>query len=332
MLLSESTSRKAGCHERPSPAESGWNRSSRSAPRAHSRASALTRRPHPTRRGAPGPARRLGLRPHHAARTHRTAGLHHRSRRRPERTPRGRRRPGRRPARPGRPGARRRPRPGRHHRPRARPRRPRPHRDRAAQRHARTAGSWTGCRAAGRRRPDLMADPGRTRPAPPRGRRPPRLRRQLRPPRSTTDAARAGSAPPSGSTTRRAEPVERQRHLVGLYIRYAAEHLARLVELERARAHVATVAEELLPSRLPRVARRPAGRPPPHRAARRRRLVRRAAAARGRARPRRRLRHRLRAERGRRDGTAAREPAGVRRHGGRGPGRRALRPRTAAAR
>ncbi|MCX5387648.1 PP2C family protein-serine/threonine phosphatase [Streptomyces sp. NBC_00083] len=52
-----------------------------------------------------------------------------------------------------------------------------------------------------------------------------------------------------------AEPVERQQHLVGLYIRYAAEHLARLVELERARAHVATVAEELLPSRLPRVAR-----------------------------------------------------------------------------
>ncbi|WP_120722364.1 PP2C family protein-serine/threonine phosphatase [Streptomyces hundungensis] len=52
-----------------------------------------------------------------------------------------------------------------------------------------------------------------------------------------------------------AEPVERQRHLVGLYLRYASEHLARLVELDRARAHVATVAEELLPSRLPRVAR-----------------------------------------------------------------------------
>ncbi|MYV92203.1 phosphatase, partial [Streptomyces sp. SID1034] len=52
-----------------------------------------------------------------------------------------------------------------------------------------------------------------------------------------------------------AEPVERQRHLAGLYIRYAAEHLARLIELERARTHVATVAEELLPSRLPRVAR-----------------------------------------------------------------------------
>lgn len=50
-----------------------------------------------------------------------------------------------------------------------------------------------------------------------------------------------------------AEPTERQRHLVGLYARHAAEHLARLVELERARVRVATVAEELLPSRLPRV-------------------------------------------------------------------------------
>ncbi|MBT2443976.1 SpoIIE family protein phosphatase [Streptomyces sp. ISL-36] len=50
-----------------------------------------------------------------------------------------------------------------------------------------------------------------------------------------------------------AEPAERQRHLVGLYGRYATEHLARLLELERARARVATVAEELLPSRLPRV-------------------------------------------------------------------------------
>ncbi|MFF8609986.1 PP2C family protein-serine/threonine phosphatase [Streptomyces sp. NPDC015346] len=50
-----------------------------------------------------------------------------------------------------------------------------------------------------------------------------------------------------------AEPVERQRDLVGLYGRYATEHLARLLELERARVRVATVAEELLPSRLPRV-------------------------------------------------------------------------------
>ncbi|MGW2655070.1 PP2C family protein-serine/threonine phosphatase [Streptomyces sp. NPDC001478] len=50
-----------------------------------------------------------------------------------------------------------------------------------------------------------------------------------------------------------AEPLERQRHLVGLYAGYASEHLARLLELERARADVATVTEELLPSRLPRV-------------------------------------------------------------------------------
>ena len=51
-----------------------------------------------------------------------------------------------------------------------------------------------------------------------------------------------------------AEPNERQRHLVGLYARYAGEHLARLVEVERTRACMATMAEELLPSRLPRVA------------------------------------------------------------------------------
>ncbi|RVU27206.1 serine/threonine-protein phosphatase [Streptomyces antnestii] len=51
-----------------------------------------------------------------------------------------------------------------------------------------------------------------------------------------------------------AEPVERQRHLVGLYTRYATEHLARLLELERTRAKSRTIAEELLPSRLPRVA------------------------------------------------------------------------------
>ncbi|MBE4734694.1 MULTISPECIES: PP2C family protein-serine/threonine phosphatase [Streptomyces] len=50
-----------------------------------------------------------------------------------------------------------------------------------------------------------------------------------------------------------AEPVERQRHLVGLYTRYAAEHLARIVEVERTRTSMATIAEELLPSRLPRV-------------------------------------------------------------------------------
>ncbi|MET9253708.1 PP2C family protein-serine/threonine phosphatase [Streptomyces sp. NPDC003717] len=50
-----------------------------------------------------------------------------------------------------------------------------------------------------------------------------------------------------------AEPTGRQRHLAGLYARYATAHLARLVEVERTRACMATLAEELLPSRLPRV-------------------------------------------------------------------------------
>ncbi|MCF3118537.1 SpoIIE family protein phosphatase [Streptomyces arenae] len=51
-----------------------------------------------------------------------------------------------------------------------------------------------------------------------------------------------------------AEPAERQRHLVGLYARYATEHLARLLELDRTRTTDATLREELMPSRLPRVA------------------------------------------------------------------------------
>ncbi|MDO0913545.1 PP2C family protein-serine/threonine phosphatase [Streptomyces sp. DT2A-34] len=51
-----------------------------------------------------------------------------------------------------------------------------------------------------------------------------------------------------------AEPAERQRHLIGLYARYATEHLARLLEVERTRACMKTMAEELLPSRLPRMA------------------------------------------------------------------------------
>ncbi|AZQ72593.1 serine/threonine-protein phosphatase [Streptomyces luteoverticillatus] len=50
-----------------------------------------------------------------------------------------------------------------------------------------------------------------------------------------------------------AEPNERQRHLAGLYCGYAAEHLARLIELTGARDTVAALREELLPSRLPRV-------------------------------------------------------------------------------
>ncbi|WP_320782675.1 PP2C family protein-serine/threonine phosphatase [Streptomyces sp. CRN 30] len=51
-----------------------------------------------------------------------------------------------------------------------------------------------------------------------------------------------------------AEPAARQRHLIGLYTRYASEHLARIVELERTRACMTTISEELLPTRLPRVA------------------------------------------------------------------------------
>ncbi|QIQ03880.1 PP2C family protein-serine/threonine phosphatase [Streptomyces liangshanensis] len=50
-----------------------------------------------------------------------------------------------------------------------------------------------------------------------------------------------------------AEPAERQRHLVALYARYASEHLALLLELERTRARTATLTDELLPGRLPRV-------------------------------------------------------------------------------
>lgn len=51
-----------------------------------------------------------------------------------------------------------------------------------------------------------------------------------------------------------AEPDERRRHLVGLYTRQATEHVARLLELDRARTTDATLREELMPSRLPRVA------------------------------------------------------------------------------
>jgi serine phosphatase RsbU (regulator of sigma subunit) len=51
-----------------------------------------------------------------------------------------------------------------------------------------------------------------------------------------------------------AEPTERHRHLVGLYCRYAAEHAARLAELGRAQAALKSLHDELLPTRLPRVA------------------------------------------------------------------------------
>ncbi|MFI5616123.1 PP2C family protein-serine/threonine phosphatase [Streptomyces sp. NPDC051567] len=51
----------------------------------------------------------------------------------------------------------------------------------------------------------------------------------------------------------RTGPGDRRRDLAGLYVRHAAEHLARMLEVERARASLATFAEELLPSRLPRL-------------------------------------------------------------------------------
>ncbi|GAA0386550.1 PP2C family protein-serine/threonine phosphatase [Streptomyces luteireticuli] len=50
-----------------------------------------------------------------------------------------------------------------------------------------------------------------------------------------------------------AEPDERRRHLACLYAAHAAEHLARLLELGRAREALATLREELLPTRLPHV-------------------------------------------------------------------------------
>ncbi|MBV9022451.1 MAG: serine/threonine-protein phosphatase [Streptomycetaceae bacterium] len=48
-------------------------------------------------------------------------------------------------------------------------------------------------------------------------------------------------------------PAGRQRRLAGLYVRYAAQHIARQLELTRARRTIGILREELLPSRLPRV-------------------------------------------------------------------------------
>ena len=222
MLSSETTSQKAGCHERTSPAESGWNRSTVPAP-AHTHAPL----PHPPYlQPPPAPSSRTGW-PAGSSTSPRCTN-----------SPNGSPAPGR-STPPSTNSSRRAPpwsAPGaawsswnpptdsvraRHHRPRARPRRTRPHRDRAAQRpHARYGRILDGLpRRRRRRRPDLMADPGASTRATARS-----------PPASATRPATAvparasrrrgpGSAPPSGSTTRPAEPVERQRHLVGLYIR-----------------------------------------------------------------------------------------------------------------
>ncbi|MFF4169780.1 PP2C family protein-serine/threonine phosphatase [Streptomyces sp. NPDC001744] len=70
-------------------------------------------------------------------------------------------------------------------------------------------------------------------------------------PLATEEAGRLGAA--VWFYDEPAEPDERRRHLIGLYGRFATEHLARLLQVERARARLAAVAEELLPSRLPRV-------------------------------------------------------------------------------
>ncbi|MER7947295.1 PP2C family protein-serine/threonine phosphatase [Streptomyces sp. NPDC096079] len=70
-------------------------------------------------------------------------------------------------------------------------------------------------------------------------------------PLATQEAGRLGAA--VWLYDEPAEPTDRQRHLIGLYGRFATEHLARLLQVERASVQVATVAEELLPSRLPRV-------------------------------------------------------------------------------
>ncbi len=70
-------------------------------------------------------------------------------------------------------------------------------------------------------------------------------------PLATEEAGRLGAA--VWLYDEPAEPSDRQRHLIGLYGRFATEHLARLLQVERARVQVSTIAEELLPSRLPRV-------------------------------------------------------------------------------
>lgn len=70
-------------------------------------------------------------------------------------------------------------------------------------------------------------------------------------PLATDDAGRLGAA--VWFYDEPAAPTERRRHLVGLYARYATEHLGRLLELERTRAWSRTVSDELLPARLPRV-------------------------------------------------------------------------------
>ncbi|MFJ3663526.1 SpoIIE family protein phosphatase [Streptomyces sp. NPDC090119] len=66
-----------------------------------------------------------------------------------------------------------------------------------------------------------------------------------------TDDARLGTA--VWLYDEPAAPDEHHRHLIGRYLRQAAEHLALLLEVERTRAYAATLTGELLPARLPRL-------------------------------------------------------------------------------
>ncbi|WP_338118419.1 PP2C family protein-serine/threonine phosphatase [Streptomyces coryli] len=50
-----------------------------------------------------------------------------------------------------------------------------------------------------------------------------------------------------------AQPTDRQRHLIALYARHAADHLARRLELARATKALTAVRDGLLPARLPQV-------------------------------------------------------------------------------
>ncbi len=70
-------------------------------------------------------------------------------------------------------------------------------------------------------------------------------------PLSTPDARRIAAA--VWLYDEPAEPSERQRRLLGMYIGHAAEHITRMLELTRAREDLAELREDLLPARLPRV-------------------------------------------------------------------------------
>lgn len=80
---------------------------------------------------------------------------------------------------------------------------------------------------------------------------------------STSGGAPSPSAGPEGAVGHRrlgavvwfyddpARPTSRQRRLAGMYLRYAAAHVSRCLELARARRTAAELTSELLPARLP---------------------------------------------------------------------------------